>query len=321
VAIAVREQTRGMKTMLVGSMIGLGTLAVAAYWFGHREAAVQVAELTKLMQQSDSAAKYLQAHTRIGDTSFANALTRQTDSLRRRVQETARRGNESEIAALKAEIEKMRVSQQGMSALDFSDIAKKNDNAIAFLMTKLDDTLYGGTAFTINKSGLMVTNRHNVRSATGAQTTLLQVQFANTKGMLPARVIKVSEDSTDLALIQVIVPGNYPVVAGIVGSGTIPVGAPIVTMGFPKSLELAQAGDTAKTTLSAGSVSKHLPTLLQLDTWGTHGLSGAPVFNINGQVVGVVWGGPADAQAKVVYAVPSDKLVAFLGEYGKEIIR
>ena len=80
--------------------------------------------------------------------------------------------------------------------------------------------------------------------------------------------------------------------------------------------------DDMKTTLAAGTVSKHITgSLLQLDTWGTHGLSGAPVFDLRGNVVGVVWGGPADSQARVVYAVPSDKLVQFLGEAGKEIVR
>src|SRR3954469_18816012 len=71
VAIAVREQTRGMKTMLIGTMVGLGTLAVAAYWFGHREASMQVAELTRLVAQSESTTKTLRDHARSGDTSFA----------------------------------------------------------------------------------------------------------------------------------------------------------------------------------------------------------------------------------------------------------
>jgi pSer/pThr/pTyr-binding forkhead associated (FHA) protein len=323
VAIAVREQTRGLKTMLIGSMIGLGTLAVAAYWFGHREASVQSAEIQRLLAQSDSTRSALQSRARVGDTSFANALTRHADSLRLRVQESATKGSEAEIAALRKELEDTRASQQGMAAIDFRSISAKNDNAIAFLVTRIDDTLYGGTAFGVTKSGLLVTNRHNVRSkTTGAMTTRLEVQYANTKLLLPAKVVKVSEDSSDLALIQVMIPGTYPVVAGVVQSGEAAVGMPAVTIGFPKSLELPQQGDIMKTTLAAGTVSKHITgSLLQLDTWGTHGLSGAPVFDLRGQVVGVVWGGPADSQARVVYAVPSDRLVAFLGEVGKEIVR
>jgi len=323
VAIAVREQTRGIKTMLVGSMIGLGTLAVAAYWFGHREASVQQAEIQRLMAQSEATRSALQSRARIGDTSFANALTRHADSLRARVEESATKGSDAEIAELRKELEETRASQQGMAAIDFTSISAKNDNAIAFLVTRIDDTLYGGTAFGVTKSGLLVTNRHNVRSkTTGAMTTRLEVQYANSRSLLQARVVKVSEDSSDLALIQVMIPGTYPVVGGVVQSGEARVGMPVVTIGFPKSLELPQQGDVMKTTLAAGTVSKHITgSLLQLDTWGTHGLSGAPVFDLRGNVVGVVWGGPADSQARVVYAVPSDKLVQFLGEAGKEIVR
>ena len=323
VAIAVREQTRGMKTMLIGSMIGLGTLAIAAYWFGHREASIQVADLTRLVSQSESTTKAVRDRTRSGDTSFANALTRHSDSLRLQAQSTAARGNEAEITALKAEIERTRMSQQGMVAMDFSAIASKNDNAIAFLVTQLDDTLYGGTAFCVMRGGLMVTNRHNVRSATtNAGPTRLEVQFANSATRLPAHVVKISDDSTlDLALIQIDQKGEYPTVAGVNGSGEAKVGAPLVTIGFPHSLELPQQGNMVKTTLSAGWVSKHLPTLLQIDTYGTHGSSGAPVFDVHGNVLGVVWGGPSDAQGRMVYAVPSDRLAIFLGEVAKSIVR
>jgi S1-C subfamily serine protease len=147
------------------------------------------------------------------------------------------------------------------------------------------------------------------------------VQFANTMIRLPARVVRISEDSTlDLALIQIERKGEYPTVAGISAAGNVKVGSPVVTIGFPLSLELAQQGNIVKTTLAAGPASKRIPTLLQIDSYETHGLSGAPVFDTHGDVVGVVWGGPRDAQARVVYAVPSDRLVAFLGDLAGGII-
>src|SRR6185436_9955817 len=37
VAIAVNQQTRPMKVMMWASMLGLGGIAVAAYWFGTRD--------------------------------------------------------------------------------------------------------------------------------------------------------------------------------------------------------------------------------------------------------------------------------------------
>src|SRR5258708_35677502 len=76
VAVAVREQTRGSETMLVGSMLGLGGLAIAAYWFGHREASLQVAELTRLVAQTESSTSVLRIRTRTRDSRFGNPLTR-----------------------------------------------------------------------------------------------------------------------------------------------------------------------------------------------------------------------------------------------------
>jgi S1-C subfamily serine protease len=211
-----------------------------------------------------------------------------------------------------------------MANVDFVAIGEKNDNAIAFLVSSLSDTLYGGTAFSISKTGLMVTNRHNVLR-NGKQATRLEIQFANTSTRLPARVVKISDpadEELDLALIQIVPSGTYSTVEGVSGSGDIKVGAAVATIGFPLSLELAQQPGRVTTTMSAGLASKHIPgMLLQIDSYGTHGLSGAPVFDGAGIVVGVVYGGPAERDAKVVYAVPSDRLASFLGDAGKGIVR
>jgi S1-C subfamily serine protease len=49
-------------------------------------------------------------------------------------------------------------------------------------------------------------------------------------------------------------------------------------------------------------------------------MSGSPVFDDHGVVVGVVWGGPKNSP-QITYAVPSDLLVNFLGGAAKDIIR
>lgn len=319
VAVAVREQTRGMKTVMWGSMIGLGALAVVAYWIGTREGGKQVSEMQRLLAQAESTSSALRTRARAGDTTLAMALKRQFDSLRVKAQEAASHGNEQQIAEMKAEIEQHRVRQQGLVAMDMPAIHDRNDAAVAFLVTELDGELRGGTAFAITKDGLLVTNRHNVKStASGAMTTRLEVQFANTTIRLRARVTKVS-DEDDLALIQVDRAGVYPTVSGVSGTGDIAVGAALAMIGFPLSLELPMAGNTMSTTLLPGTASKHIPSLLQVDAFGQHGMSGSPVFDSRGQVVGVVYGGPKDAP-QIIYAVPSDRLAAFLGDAGKGIV-
>jgi S1-C subfamily serine protease len=205
-------------------------------------------------------------------------------------------------------------------AMNLPKISAENDSAVAFLVTKLDGELLGGTAFGITKDGLLVTNRHNVKStASGAMTTSLQVKYANSSTYLTARVVKVADDS-DLALIQVERSGTYPTVRGISARGDIAVGAPLAMIGFPLSLSLPMDGSLATTTLSRAITSKRISSLLQIDAFGAHGMSGSPVFDSRGLVVGVVYGGPKDAP-HIIYAVPSDLLSQFLGDAGRSIVR
>ncbi|HET9424163.1 MAG TPA: serine protease, partial [Gemmatimonadaceae bacterium] len=313
------EQTSGIRTMLIGSMIGLGGLAIAAYWIGTREGGKQVAEMQRILAQAESTSAILREQVRVGDTVLARTLQRQFDSLRAKAQDAATRGNEQQIAEMKREIEQNRIRQQGLVAMDMTAISQQNDPAVAFLVSELEGVLYGGTAFSVSRSGLMVTNRHNVRAKSGALATRLEVQFSNTTTRLPVRVVRISE-ADDLALIQVERPGEYPTVSGVSGQGDVRVGTALATIGFPLSLSLPMAGDAVNTTLSPGTASKRIPSLLQIDAYGAHGMSGAPVFDSRGIVVGVVYGGPEESP-QITYAVPSDRVAAFLGEAGSGIVR
>jgi pSer/pThr/pTyr-binding forkhead associated (FHA) protein len=319
VAVAVREQTRPMKVMMFGSMIGLGAVAVAAYWVGTREGRSQVAEMQRMLAQAESSSAVLRQRAKVGDTALANSLQRQLDSLKTRAQEAASNGNEQQIQATKAEIERHTLRQQGLAAMDMTTISAQNTGAVAFLLTELDGVLKGGTAFGVTKSGLLVTNRHNVKSdATQAMTTRLEVAFSGTSSRLKARVVKV-DDTDDLALIQIDRAGSYPTVGGLSGGGDVPVGGALAMIGFPLSLELPM-DITYTASLSPATASRRIPSLLQIDAFGAHGMSGSPVFDSRGLVVGVVYGGPKDAP-QIIYAVPSDRVAALLGDAGKSIVR
>ena len=78
--------------------------------------------------------------------------------------------------------------------------------------------------------------------------------------------------------------------------------------------------ELSRSTLSPGVASKRIPSLLQIDAYGAHGMSGSPVFDARGLVVGVVYGGPKESP-QIIYAVPSDKLADLLGESGRGIVR
>jgi len=67
-----------------------------------------------------------------------------------------------------------------------------------------------------------------------------------------------------------------------------------------------------RTTLTAGTLSKALPDLLQIDGFGAQGSSGSPVFDRDGTLLGVLYGGEPGTEGRVVYAIPVKYVTALL---------
>ena len=61
--------------------------------------------------------------------------------------------------------------------------------------------------------------------------------------------------------------------------------------------------------------------MLQIDSYAGHGSSGSPVFDATGTVVGVIWGGDKESSGRIVYAVPAQRISAFIGADGAGIVR
>jgi S1-C subfamily serine protease len=326
VQVAVRQEMAGVRRLLgaVGLLVvaGIG----AAYWFGHRESRTQVAELMRLLAESESTTVRLQTQLdRVGDTTFVNALRRQNAEIAERVRASGSDGGAtgSQLDELREELLRRQVIQQGLVRMDLSRISEQNDSGVAFLVAELDGKPYGGTAFGVTPNGLLVTNKHNVVSPSGRQATRLGVKYANTGTLLHARVVKLStDDDVDLALVQVEEPGTYPTVAAVTRSvNDVRVGSPVVSIGFPLSLDTPMDGRAVKTSLTAGTVSKIVPGLIQIDAYATHGSSGSPIFGPNGTVIGVIWGGPTGSQGRLTFAVSTDKLIPLLPPEAQGIVR
>jgi S1-C subfamily serine protease len=85
-------------------------------------------------------------------------------------------------------------------------------------------------------------------------------------------------------------------------------GEAVGILGFPLGLDLVHGRDWstvgAAATLSLGTVSRVLPDLLQLDSYGAQGSSGSPVFDRKGEVLGVIYGGQKGSNGRILYAVP-----------------
>ena len=93
-------------------------------------------------------------------------------------------------------------------------------------------------------------------------------------------------------------------------------GDPIATIGFPGGVDLPMRSqgeeNLVRTTLTAGTIAKALPDLLQIDGYGAQGASGSPIFDASGALLGVLYGGQAGSNGRIVYAVPVPYVTALL---------
>ena len=299
VAAAVHRQTASLRrAMMVGGVLLLAlVVSGGVYW--QRRTDARERELMARLVRSDSAAASLQR---------AIASMQSRDSVFAR--ELAARALPREDATM----EQQRL-QRAVTSVNFAGIHDRNDSAVAMVASDLDGAFIAGTAFGITREGQLVTNRHVVRTESGAPARRLRVIFANTTEWLPARIVRTS-DRDDLAVIQVETPGRYPVVTVSPNGLLARPGSPVMSIGYPHAVDTPMEGQglriTARTTTTAGMVGKLIDDVLQVDSYAGKGSSGSPVFDARGEVVGVVYGGAPESGGRIVYAVPWKRVREFV---------
>ena len=322
IAIAVKTQTAGLRNAMiaVSALVVLG--AAGAWWMTQRAGRLRSEELSMLLSRNDSLSAMLQGMS-AADPSLVEELKKKSDALRAAM---AAASTPAERDSLRRAVEANDARLRRIVQMDPSSIHRRNSPAVAVLVSEIKGVAYAGTGFSISEDGLLITNRHNVLGEHGDTATRVAVKFVDTKEWLTATVVKISDSADeDLALIQIDAEGTYPVVAGIGTGADAREGASVVTIGFPLGYETPQEGAgqdfVAKSTLNAGTVSKRTSTVLQIDSYAAHGSSGSPVFNTLGHVVGVVYGGHREANGRIVFAVPPDRVAAFVPADKRAIVK
>ena len=326
IAEAVEAQTGKLRRTLFafGALVVIVMLVLV--WIARKNASADratIETLLKQLQEQNSAIAELRGSAGAnGLTDEVGRIRHERDSL---LAVLRAGGNAEQVSRRIAELSAQQTAAGAVSKVDYERITDQNIKAVAFVVVQHGDAIEGGSGFGVTRDGIIVTNRHVVQDAGEAAPSRIAVQFHGTKKWMPARLLKVST-SDDLAFLKVDAPGTYPVVVGISPSGSVRPGAPIAIIGYPLGNETAGMGGsidtmTARATPTAGIVSKSLADILQVDAYVAHGSSGSPVFDQRGLVVGVVYGGPTEAAGRIVYSVPSDRLIAQLPGEAAGIVR
>jgi S1-C subfamily serine protease/pSer/pThr/pTyr-binding forkhead associated (FHA) protein len=335
IAEAVEHQTGKLRQMI----IGLGALvmvgAAAAYWYGSRDSGAAKAEIDLLLKRNDSLSALIQQTVgsmkgRVAGLDSALALSKsESDKLRAAMHGAMATGDGANVGALTTQLSRVESRQRAIvtaSRVDYEAIAAKNSKAVVFIAVELaNGDVVQGSGFNVSPSGLIVTNRHVVQDEQGRPAKRVSVIFDGTKQWKRSKVVGVSA-TDELAFIKIDDAGPYPVVEGVAKTNEAKVGAPVAIIGYPLGASTAGMGSdinklVPKSTMGIGVVSKALTDTLQFDAFAAQGSSGSPVFDARGIVIGVLFGGQTESNGRIVYAVPSAKLVAQLPGEASGIVR
>jgi putative serine protease PepD len=167
-------------------------------------------------------------------------------------------------------------------------VADKASPAVATIVTGNTGQGSGlGSGFLTTSDGYIVTNAHVVANATG-----LTVIFAGDATRHDARLVD-SDCQTDVAVLKVDGVSSLPTLA-FGDTSTLRVGQSVVVVGTPLGGRVVEAGIIAalhRAISVAGPISpttqQTLSDTFQTDAVSDPAISGAPVLNVAGQVVGV----------------------------------
>ena len=240
--------------------------------------------------------------------------TSQDETSRLRRELGAAGGNASSVARLRGELEAAERRQRalaGAAGVDYRALSHQNQDAVAIVLVEYTDgDRFSGTAFSVDSMGTMVTNKHILAGEDGTKTPKrLGIIFSGSTQVWRGEMIGVSPDA-DIGVLRVLIKGGTPRVRGLARTREgIERGDPVAILGYPLGFDLpmeAQGGrPIAEPTLTVGTISKALTSVVQVDAYGAPGSSGSPIFDRDGRVIAVLYGGERESNGKIIFGVPA----------------
>jgi S1-C subfamily serine protease len=309
IAVEVARQTAQLRRTTKILLVSLIIVASGFTWIqidGRRRA-----------RESDARSREVQTELQ----SVRDALQASQDETTRLRRELAAAGDAAAVSRLRGELEVAERRQRalaGAAGVDYRALSHQNQDAVALVLVEYTDgERFSGTAFAVDSMGTMVTNKHILAGEDGTKTPRrLGVIFSGTTQFWRAEMIGVSPEA-DIGVLRVLMKGNTPRVRGLARSREgIERGDPVAILGYPLGFDLpmeAQGGDPiAEPTLTVGTISKALTSVVQVDAYGAPGSSGSPIFDRDGRVIAVLYGGERESNGKIIFAVPAYLVADYL---------
>lgn len=164
------------------------------------------------------------------------------------------------------------------------------------------DWLWSGTGFFISEKGYIATNHHVVDGAKQMQVTFKQNGQTKT---YKAEVV-VTDPTNDLAIIKIVDNSfvELPKIPYVFTAKTEDVGTSVFALGYPKTQKLGEEIKFTDGTISAKTGAQGDIRLYQISVPITHGNSGGPLFDKQGNLVGITSSG-WDNEDNINYAIKS----------------
>jgi S1-C subfamily serine protease len=315
-------QLRRTTKILIVLLLIVGTGFTWMQFDGRRRAN----DLRQLQVRADSLiseSRALTAHFQSELQGVRDALkASQDETTRLRRELDASGGDASSVALLRTELDAAERRQRALAGavggVDYRSISHRNQNAVAIVLVEYTDgERFSGTAFAFDSLGTMVTNKHILIGEDGTKTPRrLGVVFSGSTQFWRGELVGVSAEA-DIGVFRVSIKGGTPRVAGLVRTREgLERGDPVAILGYPLGFDLpmeSQGGQPiAEPTLTVGTVSKALAAVIQVDAYGAPGSSGSPIFDREGKVIAILYGGEPESQGKIIFAVPGYVVADYL---------
>lgn len=322
VAVEVARQTRSLRNT-TKILFGLLVLVAAGFgglqWWGEHQRNVEIAALEARADSLVAETRHFQSRIEELQDAYRQAAG-EAGRLQQQLAAARQSGDAETIARLRTQLDAAEARQHDLSFaanVDYRAISNANQDAVGLVIVEYgDSTRFSGTAFAIDSQGTMITNRHVLTGDNGTQhPRRIAVKFSGSKQWFPGRFVGVASDA-DLGVFRVDVKNGTPRILGVDTARDLERGDPVAILGFPLGLDLPMEGTgmnlVAAPTLSVGTASKVIPDLVQIDGYGAPGSSGSPIFNREGRLVAVLYGGQAESDGRIIFSVPASAVLSYL---------